>query len=68
MARRLDQHQARKSALSLLGKGIARRCKSTCELCADSGTALRLFEISPAPSEPDPEQTLIDLCRSKSKL
>lgn len=53
MARGFDSHQERLQALSLLGKDLARRAKSKCEICQASGVPLRIHEVAPAPREPD---------------
>ena len=45
MAKGLLKHQERKSALSLLGKDLARRARSKCELCEASGVPLTLSLI-----------------------
>jgi protein PhnA len=58
MAKGLKRHQARKQAVSLLGKSLVRRSKSTCELCEAHGVALTIFEVPPVPAEPDVEQAL----------
>lgn len=53
MAKRLDQHRARLDTLSRFGKDLTRRSGSSCELCAASGVKLGIFEVAPAPNEPD---------------
>ena len=58
MAKGYDNSQARKQALSLFGKDLARRSKSTCELSGESGVPLQIYEIHPIPSEPDYEKCL----------
>ena len=57
----LQRHQARQEALQDLGRALARRAKSRCELCQDSGVPLRPLEVPPAPAQPDLERTLL-LC------
>ena len=61
MARGLREHQARLQALSLLGKTLARRAGSSCELCETGGVPLRPWEVPPAPEDPDLDRTLL-LC------
>lgn len=55
MATRLDRHQARVDALNQLGRGLARRAHSKCELCGagsdDGYGALRPFEVPPTLEE-----------------
>lgn len=59
MAKGYDANQARLVALSLLGKDLARRAKSKCELSRESGVSLMTYEIEPAPSEPDINKCLL---------
>lgn len=59
MAKGYDSHQQRQQALSLLGKDLARRAKSRCELSGASGVPLRIYEIPPAPAEPDFDHCLM---------
>ncbi|MBO9480651.1 hypothetical protein [Salinisphaera sp. G21_0] len=63
MAKGLLKHQERQSALSLLGKDLARRAKSKCELCEASGVPLSIYEIEPVPGEPDYDYCLM-LCET----
>lgn len=53
MAKGYDTHQQRQMALSSFGKELARRSKSKCELSGASGVSLHIYEIPPAPTEPD---------------
>ncbi|MEX1114336.1 MAG: hypothetical protein WEB53_03745 [Akkermansiaceae bacterium] len=59
MGRGYDTHQARVTALQLLGKDLARRAKSKCELTGAAGVPLRAYEVPPVAAEPDPERTLL---------
>lgn len=63
MTRGFDQHQQRLQALSALGKDLARRARSKCELCGatgnTSGGALRPREIEPVPPDPDLDHCLL---------
>ena len=67
MAKGLQKHQERQSALSLLGKDLARRARSKCELCEASGVPLTIYEVDPIPSEPDFEHCVMacDTCREQ---
>ncbi|MEE4245630.1 MAG: hypothetical protein V2I33_09475 [Kangiellaceae bacterium] len=44
MAKGLQKHQAHQDKLSLLGKDLARRAKSQCELSGQSGVPLTIYE------------------------
>ncbi|MBT9547185.1 MAG: PhnA domain-containing protein [Candidatus Sericytochromatia bacterium] len=57
MAKGLEEHQARLDELNQLGKGLARRAKSSCELCGAS-SALQIFEVPPV-KEPNLEASLL---------
>ncbi len=59
MAKGYDTNQQRKEALSLLGKDLARRAKSKCELTGESGVSLTTYEVPPVPSEPDFERCVM---------
>lgn len=63
MAKGLLKHQERQAALSLLGKNLARRAKSKCEICEASGVPLSIYEVAPVPSEPDYDYCLM-LCET----
>ncbi len=67
MAKGLLKHQERQDALSLLGKDLARRAKSKCEICAASAVPLAIFEVAPVPSEPDYDHCLMlcETCRTQ---
>lgn len=62
MARGRDRHRARLDALAALGRPLARRARSACELCETAGESLEPWELPPAPDEPVLERTLL-LCR-----
>lgn len=55
MAKGFQEHQERVNALNLLGKELARRAKSKCEVCEAAGVSLRAFEVPPEPKQPDLE-------------
>jgi protein PhnA len=59
MAKGHDIHQARLTALQSLGKDLARRAKSKCELTGASGVPLRPYEVPPVPADPDFDRTLL---------
>ncbi len=65
MAKGREEYEARVSALNLLGKDLARRAKSKCELCERGGETLRIVEVPPAPKDPEFERCvmLCDSCR-----
>jgi protein PhnA len=59
MAKGYEIHQARMMALQGMGKDLARRAKSKCELTGASGVSLRIYEVPPVAEEPDIERTLL---------
>lgn len=59
MAKGYDTNQQRLKALSLLGKDLARRAKSKCELSGEAGVSLKIYEVEPVPSEPDLDKCLL---------
>ena len=63
MAKGFETHRERQNQLSLLGKELTRRSRATCELCTESGVPLSIYEIPPAPKEPDFDQVL-HLCET----
>jgi protein PhnA len=67
MARGLDEHRERQSIVNLLGKALARRSRSRCELCEASGVPLSVFEVPPELPEPSPDAALFlcEECRSQ---
>lgn len=67
MVRGYDKNQERLSALGLLGKDLARRAHSRCELCGASGVKLRTREIEPVPAEPALTHCLLicDACNTE---
>lgn len=52
-------HQARVLALQGLGKDLARRAKSKCELTGAAGVPLRLYEVPPIAEEPEMARTIL---------
>lgn len=59
MAKGYDTHQQRKNSLSLLGKDLARRAKSRCELTGENGIALNIYEIPPVDADPNINRCLL---------
>lgn len=59
MAKGYELHQARMMALQAIGKDLARRAKSKCELTGASGVPLRPYEVPPAGDYPDIDRTLL---------
>ncbi len=59
MAKGHEIHQARVAALQALGKDLARRAKSKCELTGAAGVPLRPYEVPPVETEPALERTLL---------
>lgn len=59
MAKGYELHQARMMALQGMGKDLARRAKSRCELTGAAGVPLRAYEVPPVPEDPDIERTLL---------
>ncbi len=59
MGRGYETHQARVMALQGLGKDLARRAKSRCELTGVAGVPLRPYEVPPVGDEPEIERTLL---------
>ena len=59
MAKGYELHQTRMMALQAMGKDLARRAKSKCELTGASGVPLRPYEVPPVADEPDIERTLL---------
>ena len=58
MAKGQQKHQAYLDALSLLGKDLARRAKSKCELSEESGS-LVTYDLEGSDSEPSLEHVLL---------
>lgn len=58
MAKGRDKHDAYLDALNWLGKDLARRAKSKCELTGESGT-LQIFDLEGPKVEPDLEHVVL---------
>lgn len=59
MAKGYELHQTRMMALQAMGKDLARRAKSKCELTGAAGVPLRSYEVPPVDEEPAIERTLL---------
>ncbi len=59
MAKGYEQNQEHKCALHALGKNLARRARSKCELSHARGVPLVTYEIPPVPQEPDIDRCLV---------
>ncbi len=66
MARGYDEYRERQSLVNMLGKQLARRSRSRCELCGASNVPLSVFEVPPEQAEPAAEMALFlcEECRS----
>ncbi len=60
MSRGHDKHQERLDAINRLGRNLARRARSCCELC-EASASLSPLEVPPLPEEPELERTVL-LC------
>ena len=56
MAKGRDKHKAREAAIAGLGRELARRARSRCELCSASGVSLKVVEVPPVDGPPDPDR------------
>ena len=59
MGKGYEIHQSRVLALQGLGKDLARRAKSKCELTGAAGVKLLPYEVPPVAREPDLDRTLL---------
>lgn len=59
MAKGFDQHQQRVAGLNHLGKDLARRAKSKCELTGEAGVALHIYEVPPSGADADIDRCLL---------
>ena len=66
MAKGYEVNKKRQEELNLLGRELARRAGSKCELCTAAGTKLNVFEIPPVSGEPDSAKCVFvcDICFS----
>ena len=59
MAKGYELHQARMMALQGMGKDLARRAKSRCEITGASGVPLWPYEVPPVTGDPDIDRTIL---------
>jgi protein PhnA len=59
MAKGYELHQARMMALQGIGKDLARRAKSKCEITGAAGVPLVAYEVPPVAAEPELDRTLL---------
>lgn len=59
MAKGYELHQTRMMVLQGMGKDLARRAKSKCEITGTSGVPLWPYEVPPVPETPDFDRTLL---------
>jgi protein PhnA len=59
MSKGYELHQARMMALQAMGKDLARRAKSKCEITGAAGVPLWPYEVPPVPEDPDIDRTLL---------
>jgi protein PhnA len=59
MAKGYELHQARMMALQGIGKDLARRAKSKCEITGAAGVPLRPYEVPPVGEDPELDRTLL---------
>lgn len=59
MAKGYEIHQARMMTLQCMGKDLARRAKSKCEITGAAGVPLWPYEVPPVAAEPDIDRTLL---------
>ena len=66
MAKGYEINKKRQEELSILGRELARRSGSKCELCLSAGVRLNVFEIPPVSGDPDSEKCVFicDTCSS----
>lgn len=69
MAKGFEENRIRNEAIASFGKDLARRSRSRCELCEQSGLSLSAMEVPPAPREPAIGHCvfLCDDCRDQSE-
>lgn len=59
MGKGYETHQQRLASLQGIGKDLARRAKSKCELTGAAGVRLLPYEVPPVANEPDLDRTLL---------
>lgn len=68
MSKGKERHEERQAALGMLGKDLARRARSRCEVCETAGVPLRPYEVPPAPREPDLDRCALICEKCESAL
>ena len=63
MARGRDAHQARLQAVAGLGRLLARRARSKCEICECKGQRLTVIEVPPVDGAPEADRAIM-ICES----
>lgn len=58
MSKGQEKHQKRNNELMMLGKELARRAHSKCELCRSTGVSLHAYEVPPVPDIPVIDKTI----------
>jgi protein PhnA len=66
MAKGYEVNKRRQEELNILGRELARRSGSKCELCLSAGVRLNVFEIPPSSGDPDSDRCVFicDACSS----
>lgn len=59
MAKGRQEHDERVAIVQSFGKDLARRSKSRCELCEESGLKLKIFEVPPGAAEPNMNRCIL---------
>lgn len=67
MAKGKEKHEERQAALGLLGKDLARRARSRCEVCETAGVPLRAYEVPPAPRDPEMDRCAL-ICQNCERV
>lgn len=67
MAKGLDRDRERKSKVLFFGKDLARRSKSSCELCEAKNEKLEVYEVPPVEEEPNFERCIF-ICENCKKI
>jgi len=68
MSKAYLKHQERIAEVRGFGRALARRSRSSCELCGVTGERLDVVEVTPLPEEPDPERCLFVCSRCATAM
>ena len=63
MSKGYDKHQDRLAEINSLGRSLARRARSTCEVCEESGVPLHVREVPPLPEAPEADHAVMVCAR-----